>query len=149
MAEEARVVVARRVPRGREGQHALLDDGVAQVLVADLGAAQEAAGEGQLGDVGPAHVRVDVVRARQRDARHLERAIQRGFDASVPRARVPEISVRASRPFRGMIARPKVSRNERQTAESEVGTFARSSRSAGHAVLDGVEQLADVVAARR
>ena len=46
MAEEARVVVARRVPRGREGQHALLDDGVAQVLVADLGAAQEAAGEG-------------------------------------------------------------------------------------------------------
>ena len=45
------------------------------------------------------------------------RVIQRLFNVSVPRARVPEKSIHASRAFREMIARPKISRNEWKTAE--------------------------------
>ena len=47
--------------------------------------------------------------------------MRRRFDVRVPRARVPGKSVRASRPFRAMIARPKISRNEWNTAE--IGAF--------------------------
>ena len=41
---------------------------------------------------------------------------ERRFNVRVPRARVPE-SIHASRALRGMIARPKVGRNERNAAE--------------------------------
>ena len=63
-------------------------------------------------------------------ARHLggNGEMQRRFDGSVPR--VPPKSIHASRPFREMIARPKVSRNEWDTAEIgafEVGNVALSS----------------------
>ena len=62
-------------------------------------------------DVADAHARV---RGRGRHNLHLggNREIQRRFDASVPRARVPEKNIHASRPFREMIARPKIRRNE-------------------------------------
>ena len=56
-----------------------------------------------------------------------KRVIQVRFNVSVPRARVPNKSIHASRPFREMIARPKISRNEWKTAEIgafEVGNFA-------------------------
>ena len=55
------------------------------------------------------------------------RVIQRRFNVSVPRARVLEKSIHASRPSREMIARPKISRNEWKPAERgafEVGNFA-------------------------
>ena len=39
--------------------------------------------------------------------------VQRRFNVSVPRARVPEKNIHASRALRGMIARPKISRNDR------------------------------------
>ena len=55
------------------------------------------------------------------------RVIQRRFNVSVPRARVLEKSIHASRPSREMIARPKISRNAWKPAERgafEVGNFA-------------------------
>ena len=50
------------------------------------------------------------------DDRGRTRVIQRRFNVSVPRARFGN-SIHASRPFREMIARPKISRNEWKTAE--------------------------------
>ena len=46
-----------------------------------------------------------------------KRVIKRRFKVSVPRARVPKKSIHASRPFREMIARPKISQNEWKPAE--------------------------------
>ena len=65
--------------------------------------------------------------ARPRRRLGSKRVIQRRFNVSVPRARVPKKSIHASRPFREMIARPKISRIEWKTAEIgafEVGNFA-------------------------
>ena len=65
--------------------------------------------------------------------------IRRRFNVGVPRARVPEKNIHASRPFREMITRPEISRNEWKATEIgafEVGIFApfscpeRSGRSA-------------------
>ena len=47
-----------------------------------------------------------------------KRVIQIRFNMSVPRARVPEKSIHASRALREMIARPKISRNEWKTTET-------------------------------
>ena len=46
-----------------------------------------------------------------------KRVIQRRFSVGVPRARVPGKKVHASRPFREMITRRKVSQNEWKTIE--------------------------------
>ncbi|KAK7249997.1 hypothetical protein SO694_000056117 [Aureococcus anophagefferens] len=62
-----------------------------------------------------------------RDRQGRKREIQRRFNVSVPRARVPEKSTHVSRALREMIARPKISQNERKTTEIgafEVGNFA-------------------------
>jgi len=59
--------------------------------------------------------------------RGRRRVIQVRFNMSVPRARVPKERIHASRALREMIARPKMSRNEWNTAEIgafEVGNFA-------------------------
>ena len=45
------------------------------------------------------------------------RVIQRRFNVGVPRARIPEKNLHASRALREMIARPKISRNEWKTTE--------------------------------
>ncbi|KAH8050289.1 hypothetical protein JL722_11495 [Aureococcus anophagefferens] len=66
-----------------------------------------------------------------RAAQGRTRVIQVRFNVSVPRARVPEKSIHASRALRGMIARPKISRNEWKMTEigaSKVGNFAPLSR---------------------
>ena len=60
-------------------------------------------------------LRVTEVKSRFDQGR--KRVIQRRFNVSVPRARVPKTSTYASRPFREMIARPKISQNEWKTAE--------------------------------
>ena len=53
--------------------------------------------------------------------RGRRRVIQVRFNMSVPRARVPKERIHASRALREMIARPKMSRNEWNTAE--IGAF--------------------------
>ena len=75
-----------------------------------------------------------------------KRVIQLRFKLSVPRARVPQ-SIHASRPFREMISRPKISRNEWKTGEIgafEVGNFAlfccpERRRAVADEAVDGVE----------